>query len=237
MATPRLIPKLVCPPLAARHASRRVAATALTLSAAAIAIAVVTACSRTAGGFENDKERLRYDLEQTQAALEQVRRERTELRAKLRELSSRLDAASGDAAADVIDAMPRAASLDFERLTSLVDRDGQPGFESVDVYLRPLDGRGRFVQVAGHMRVQAFLQPADAAGERELIAERVLAPADLRDAYRSTLLSVHYAVPLVFERPLAESIADRRGNGAVLLIARFDDAVTGLAHTATRELR
>ncbi len=222
---------------ATRSSTKPPAPLAVAAALACSTLLLAPGCGGTAGGFANEKEEFRYELEHTRLALEQVRRERTELRAKLNELAQRLDAASGEAAAEVVEAMPRAAGLEFERLTSLVDRDGQPGFESADVYLRPLDGRGRFVQVAGSIRVQAYLQPNSAAGERTLITERVLGPRELREAYRSTLLSVHYAVPLTFPEPLAEDPADRDGNGALLIIARFDDAVTGLSHTATRELK
>lgn len=197
-------------------------------------VCISSACT-TAGGGE--KEALRFELEQTKAALAESRREQTELRAHIRELTAELDASSGERAAEVIEATPRAAELAFERLTSLFDRDESDGFEGIDVYLRPLDGRGRFVQVAGNMRVQAFLEPAEASGERLLLDERLLGPSELRAAYRSTLLSVHYAVRLELTPPLPLDIADRPGNGTVLILARFDDAITGLSHTAQRTLK
>ena len=202
-----------------------------------VAVALLPGCADRVGGFKNERDRLAYELHQTQQALDAVRRERTELRAKLRELATTLDATSGEAAADVVEAMPRAAELEFERLTSLVDRDDRPGYESIDVYLRPLDGRGRFVQAAGTLRVQASLLPSDARGERTLLVERTLGPREIRNAYRSTLLSVHYSIPLVLDEPLPIDRLDRPGNGELLVIARFDDAITGLTHTATRKLR
>lgn len=217
--------------------AKRSLAVAALLAGGVLALGILSGCSRKAGGFADENDRLAFELEQTEAALEQVRRERTELRAKLNELAARLEAAEGEGVSAVIEAMPRVSALEFERLTSFVDRDDEPGFEAIDVYVRPLDGRGRFVQAAGTLRVDAFLQPTEAAGERVLLASRTLGPRELRDAYRSTLLSVHYSIPLTLPEPLAEERADRRGNGAVLLIARFDDAVTGLSHTATRELR
>jgi hypothetical protein len=187
------------------------------------------------GGGE--KESLRYELEQTKTALEQVRRERTELRAHVRELTNQLDAAAGERAAEVIEATPRAAELTLDRLTSLYDRDGEPGFEGIDMYLKPLDGKSRFVQVAGDLRVQAWLEPEDASGERVLLDEVLLGPTGLREAYRSTLLSVHYTIQLELDPQLPLDRLDRPGNGTILLLARFDDAITGMSHTAQRVLK
>jgi hypothetical protein len=218
--------------------SPRIAALALAGVAAAL-----PACR--AGGFENENDRLRYRVQELETDLARATAERRELEAKLAERTAELNATQPDAAGELIAAIPRVAGVGIDRLSSLVDRDAEPGFESIDVYIRPFDGRQRFVQAVGTLRVQALrLNPppaADAANADdaddapaggELLAQATLGPRDLRDAYRSTLLSTHYSVELRLNPPIPQDPAA----GPVLITVQFRDAITGLTHTATRQL-
>jgi hypothetical protein len=204
-------------------------------TAAALAAALITLPACTIGGERSEADRLRNELRDTRAALEQTRRQRTELLAKVAELSANLDAAEGADAAAVVAALPRAAALDIDPFSELVDRDKQPGFEAVDVYILPRDGRDRFVQVAGTLRVTITRQPDNINDDPATLATVILEPEDLREAYRKTLFSTHYAVQLPLQPPVPRT--DNPTNFRPLTInARLDDAITGLTHTASKQL-
>lgn len=202
---------------------------ALTLS-----LPLLTACSFNVGGYANENDRLRDELAQTRDALDQTRRERTELLAKLNELSRQQTELGPDAQA-VLQALPRCALIEFDSFTELVDRDNLPGYEAIDVYVYPRDARNRFVQVAGTLRLTAHRQPDDINDSPTPLASLTLEPLDLREAYRRTIFTVHYYAQLPLSPPLQleDPPTDFR---PVILDARFDDALTGLTHTARREL-
>lgn len=210
---------------------RRTFAIALSLC---VLLPAAAGCSRKVGGSKLQQLEARVD--ELEATNRKLAAERNELDAKVTELSRALDAATGTSAGAVVAALPRCAGLEFDRLTSLVDRDGSPGFEGVDAYVRTLDGRRRFVQVAGTLRVQVLAYPeADAKDSApRVLGEVTLGPEALREAYRSGLTGTHYAVALPLARPIGGSENDR----ALLieLVAQFDDLVTGVRHAASRGL-
>ena len=208
---------------------KHTAAIALTLCL----ILPTTACSRKVGGSKLDA--LKQRVEELERQNRRLDAERGELAAKVSELTHALDAASGSSSGAVVAALPRCAGVEFSRLTALVDRDGTPGFEGVDVYLRPIDGRQRFVQVAGTLRVQLLVYPpADAADATpQIVGEVILDPEGLREAYRSGITGTHYAVLVPLEPPLA---SQGPVEGVVEIVAQFDDAVTGIRHRTVRRL-
>lgn len=205
--------------------NRHRAAALIALMGAAV---VVSGCRIGGGASEND--RLRDRVAALEVELTAERRRAVEAEAKLAEVARLSEAGEGGPAAAVVRAMPRCAGIEFERLTQLSDRDGAPGYEVVDVYLVPRDGRGRFVQVAGDLAV-SLVEIDSVTAEQRVVAKALLGPEALRDAYRSTLITTHYTVALGIEPAMVEPAA-----GSLLLIAQFSDAVTGLVHTVTKPL-
>ena len=196
-----------------------------------IGLLVASGCSRKAGGFQDPLDEARFERDQLEIELRRVTAERNELRAKLDELTSKLEAVDGVPAAVVIDSMPRCAGIRVDRLTGLYDRDGEPGFEGINVYLLPFDSRDRFVQISGTLNVVATLYPMPGSAEAErVVARRVIEPKDLREAYRSTLLSTHYSVPLAIGRPITSI------DGTLVLLVQFRDVLTGQTHSAEKIL-
>jgi len=209
---------------------------ALTLAIGLSAILALAGCRSKPKDFENENDTLRRKVLELETQVSALQAERGELSAKLAELAHRHDLAADEGAftAAVVDALPRCAGIEFARLTSLGDRDGTPGPEVIDVYIRPFDGRQRFVQVAGRLVVSATLIPppgsAPNAAPRTL-ATTELGPRELREAYRSGPLGTHYTITLPLEppnRPLA---------GDVVISATLIDAITGVAHEATTVVR
>lgn len=203
--------------------------------ACAGALLGVAGCTVTAGGFANENDRLRYELEGRSAELAAMTRDRDEWRAKAMERAAAIDALEDGA---VLDALPRIVELDIDRLTGFVDRDGEAGYEGVDVYLLPKDARGRFVQAVGTLTVTLIELPTpESEGEARTIVSRTLGPVELREAYRNTLLSVHYSVPLALEPVYMKDeneLAAKSGGRSVVakqLVATFRDALTNETHT------
>lgn len=194
--------------------------------AARAAIAAALACALLAGcgprNFENENDRLRRKALDLQKQLETARGEAAELAAKLAE-SER--ARSGAIDAEAAAALPRAVRLDLESLSGPLDKDGVPGPEAADVYLQPKDARGRFVPVAGRLVVEVFdVPPASENAEPRRLGRIELSPGELRDAYRSSLLTLNYSVRVPFDRP------NRPVSGDILIRAELRDGITGLTH-------
>ncbi|MFI4855536.1 MAG: hypothetical protein ACIAQF_11235 [Phycisphaerales bacterium JB065] len=208
------------------HSVRAIAAFGL------CALVVASGCSHRAGGFKDDLDEARYERDQLEIELRRVTAERNELRGKLDELTAKLEAVDGVPAAVVIDSMPRCAGIRIDRLSGLYDRDGEPGFEGIDVYLIPIDARDRFVQISGTLSVVATLYPPPGLGDQErVLARRTVKPSEIREAYRSTLLSTHYSVSLELDRPLEAT------EGTLVLLVQFRDVLTGQTHSAEKILK
>ena len=217
---------------------RRRAAIASTALAAVAAVGVLSAagCTVTAGGFANENDRLRDENQQLTDQLAEMTRDRNEWRAKAGELES----AGSPLTEEALAALPRITGLDIDPLTGLVDRDDEPGYEAVDVYVLPKDARNRFVQAVGTITVSLLRLPAPGSeAAPELVVSRTLTPADLREAYRNTLLSVHYTVPMPLDPVLRSPDTDAPGAEAPApvtyqVVATLIDALTGEVHTETK---
>lgn len=201
-------------------------------SLAIISAGLLCACSSGPKNFDNDNDALRRERESLLAENDSLRAQNTELRAKLQEIARTARLAEGTDPAIVARATPRCAGLEYDRYTDLVDDDGVPGPEAIDVYLRPFDGRQRFIQVAGWLTIRADLLPepdpanADAAPAPLLLGTVTLDPDEVREAYRSSVLGTHYTLRI----PLLEP--NRAIEGSVVLVASFRDAQTGRRHRA-----
>ena len=152
--------------------------------------------------------------------------ERDELKAKLSE-EQRVRA--GALSEEVVAAIPRCAGIDIGSLSGFEPADPAKPPTMVVAYIDPHDGRGRFVQMVGTLKVAATLTPpAGQQGEPRQLGAITLTPARLRDAYRSGVTGTHYTV----EIPLSEADAAKAREGELLVTAEFLDAITGRAHQA-----
>lgn len=172
--------------------------------------------------FRNDNDDLRRGRTALTDRVEALESEIAELRIKLSEERRTREGLVGS---EPLEALPRVTSLSLGRLTGF-GRDGD-----LSVYITPRDGRGRFVQVVGTLRVRATHVP-EAGSDRTptVMVEDVLPPLAVRDAYRSGLGGLAYVVDLG-----TPSIAGIE-SGSILIEATLDDAVTGEQHTITRTL-
>lgn len=220
---------------------------------AVLAALTFAGCRTKPKDFDNENDALRRQVIDLESQVASLSAERGELQAKLAELAREREAAvdSGSAAAEVVESLPRCAGIEFSRFTGVADRDGIPGPEAIDVYIRPFDGRQRFVQVAGRLSVTATLVPSGTAAEPlgtakasgsspggsptqaqpRTLAKVDLGPRDLREAYRSGPLGTHYTVSLPLDP------ANQTLDGVIVVYATFTDAISGLSHEATQVLK
>ncbi|MDX2131770.1 MAG: hypothetical protein SFY69_06945 [Planctomycetota bacterium] len=142
---------------------------------------------------END--RLRREVLALQDRVRTLEGEAREREVKLAE-AARAGSILHDARA--LDALPVCVGVAIDDSSGpLRTPDGRA---AVVVGFTPLDGRNRFVQIAGVARVEVLALPAGietgSAGEPRRIAVESLSPAQLRDAYRTGLLGARYEVEL-----------------------------------------
>lgn len=169
---------------------------------------------------EREPERLRRRVAVLERELGLAHAAAAELRTKLAESErARTDALRPD----LLDALPRCAGIEISPISGLVERDGVTW---VVFYVRPFDGQRRFLQVVGTLVCDASHVADDAAAASLTRVE--LPPAQLRQAYRSTLVGTHYSI----EAPLAASPRP----GTILLRVELVDALSGQVHRAQRTL-
>jgi hypothetical protein len=215
---------------------------ALMVAASGALAGLVSCGSITVGGSKgvstvNDELRRKVASLETENA--RLIAQRDELTAKLAESERSRTSALPE---DVLAAIPRCAGVEIGSLSGpMPEANGQmPGFVA---YIEPFDGRRRFVQIVGTLRVEAVLLPPQtsenpasqaAAPEPRVLARATLTPAQLREAYRSGLTGTHYTVDLPITGPAGPASAiDLRG-ASVLFRATFEDALTGRVHEADR---
>lgn len=145
------------------------------------------------------------------------------LEARTSELEAKLAARAPSAdAAEIAKATPVIAGIEIDRFTGFggADPAGKP--RRFSVYVKPFDGRRRFVQAVGTLLVEVR------ATDGTVIASRSLSVAEVREAYQSQVTGTYYAIE-------AEVPENRVGEVASVR-AVLQDLLTGARHEATREL-
>lgn len=204
------------------------------LATMALLTAFLAGCR--AGG-ESAGDVLRKQNMELQSQVAQLEKDASELRAKIAEM---VGLKSGTAkSAEVVEATPRVASIEIDFLSGpTADSSSPPQSDrnrTVAIYIKPLDGRGRFIQATGTLTVEVSrLISLESDGQAssdapaKMLAGRTLEPLQLRDAYRAGFTGTYYVVEL----PVPAS--DLQPPGQILLRARFADAITGASFDASR---
>ncbi|MEM9252691.1 MAG: hypothetical protein AAGB29_10115 [Planctomycetota bacterium] len=159
-----------------------------------LALLALPACKATIGPADKDDD---------------VREENLELRDRVADLEEKLELRTAQIAsmrqaeenranaAAVPEAEPLVLTkLDLGDYSGLIDTDGDGKPNLARAYARPRDQRGRFTPVAGEALLQVFGLPASdgPTAQPVKLAERVYAPAEWDDAYRTGFTGTHYTV-------------------------------------------
>lgn len=174
---------------------------------------------------------LRRRVIELEKQLQTLQGEREELKTKLAESERTRE---GALPPEALEALPRCTAVEIGSFSGFEPADPAKPAGSVVAYLTPTDGRGRFVQIVGTMKVAALVLPASlesagggASDQVLATAERTYSPAELREAYRSGVAGTHYLAEIPLEKPISD-----RGAVKVLIRAEFLDAITGKVHKA-----
>ncbi len=169
------------------------------------------------GGFANANDALRRRVVELEGQVGRLERRNDELAAELARASG------------APDSLPEAIRVNTPRVATLgigtrshvrpVREPGDVRARRLIVYVEPADGRGRFVQMVGALTVHVDVLPLDA--EPVSIGHLDLAPAELRDAYRSGMLGTHYTA----EVPL--DVSDAAGISSCDVRVVYTDGRTG----------
>lgn len=151
--------------------------------AAAWCALVVPACGPK--NFDNENDALRREREVLRDRIAALELELAEARAKI----PATDSPEADAIAR---ATPEAAKVTIARLARLEDADGDGIADRVTLRIEPVDGRGRFVQVAG--RIEARVEAVRADAPTREVGRAMLDPEQVRDAFRAGFGGAVYAV-------------------------------------------
>jgi hypothetical protein len=177
------------------------------------------ACTIHAGGTQDPAliaDQLRTRVAELESQLATQQSELAELRAKLAQASA---AQSAELSPEELAAIPTPVGLTIDARSGL-SRDGT----ELEVLVTPVDGRQRFVQVAGTLAVQVFAIAQQVEGTGEVdggaaqpaeptapLWSRQLSPSALRDAYRSGFLGTHYLVAI----PLSPELRAAHASGGL----------------------
>ncbi len=193
-------------------------------------LAVLVGCSGPKD-FDNENDTLRKEREALLVENADLAARLEEAEAKLAEIVATSDLAKREDPEGVAGATPRCAGLSFGRLTGPADRDEAIGADVVEVYIRPFDGRRRFIQITGWVSATVDLLPlpdpaTGAVPEPRRLGAIELTPEQVREAYRSSPLGTHYTVEIPLDVPNAPLV------GEVVVRVGFRDAQTGRQHSA-----
>lgn len=163
-------------------------------------------------------------------AADDVRRENAALKervslleARTSELEAKLAAKAANAdAAEIAKATPAVAGIEIDWYSGFSQPDPAGKPRRFIVYVKPFDGRKRFVQAVGTLLIEAR------AKDGTVIASRSLSVAELREAYQSQVTGTYYAVEA--------EVPENRVGDVVSVRAVLHDLLTGARHEATREL-
>jgi hypothetical protein len=152
------------------------------------------------------------------------------------ELHLQMEAAAGEPAGvdpEIIEITPPVVSNDIDRLSHSRDAKGEGRIDTLVVYVRSTDGRGRFTQMTGRLAVDAMV--TGPSTEPASIGRITLTPTQVRDAYRSSVMGTHYTVELPVV--LQKGERDRSSTPAeVTVIVSYDDGLTGRQLSATHQV-
>lgn len=188
-----------------------------------LATGLLTACIGQQQ-IERENERLRERVLELETELQHETRQSASLRARLQRTNVDAPADEQEIEANT----PYVAEITIDRNSHARDTDDDGLADELLVYVEPVDGWGRFIQLVGTLSVHAAVLPADA--DAQTIGRVQLGPAELHMAYRSSFTGTHYTVTV----PI--SAAEGVDATESLIRAEFVDGHTGLRYVAQRRI-
>jgi outer membrane murein-binding lipoprotein Lpp len=157
-----------------------------------VLLALLAGCGKKASR-QNDL--LRAQVVDLETQVRQLSDRNRELEAAL----ARAEMPPGEPPEGVQAATPHVVRVEIDRLSHALDEDGDGQVEALKIYVKPADGMGRFVQLAGWLSVHAADLPAGA--EAETLGRITLEPIEVRQRYRTSFMGTHYSITLPLTLP------------------------------------
>ena len=211
----------------------------------AVAIAALSGCQAKVLS-PTPADQLRRQNAELLAKVESLERQLSEARTAAAESAARQAAGPGPAegegqalSAEAIEATPHLAGISIAG-SSHTDRPLKGEGCIARIYVSPIDGLGRFIQVVGTASVTLYWSPPGC--EAEVLSCHEFGPLALRDAYRSGFGGTHYTLEWPIERkesPVPDGGAPGtvwNCGGPLEAKVEFTDARSGRVFTARRAL-
>ncbi|MCI0674491.1 MAG: hypothetical protein L0Y42_01810 [Phycisphaerales bacterium] len=192
----------------------------------ALAALTSTSCSNTKEVSKANNE-LRMKNVELQSQVDDLSRRNKELQIEL----ERSSAVPSTLPEDIRANTPHVTAIKIDGISHVRDSDNDGRPDRLVIYLQPTDGRGRFTQLVGSVSVNAALVPAD--GEAQTVGRVTLNPAEVRDAYRSTITGIHYTIEVPIQLP---DLPAGKGDQKLVASVAYDDGATGQRLTAERAI-
>lgn len=119
---------------------------------------------------------------------------------------------------------PHVASITIGKLSHLRDRDADGKVDELVAYIEAVDGWGRSIQLVGRLSIHAVAMPAEA--DAITLGRASFGPADVRRAYRSSIIGAHYTVNVALAVPEGVNIDQ------ITIRAEYVDGYSGVRYTA-----
>lgn len=209
------------------HSGIAVVARGVLWSFAAASLLAPAACSiggSSTVSAEND--RLRREVMGLQGQVSRLEGETDELKTKLATVAKARGLPPG-----VIASLPVVTHVELGSYSNIIPPMGAAA--AVRAEFSPKDGRDRFVQCVGEVRIEALLLSEVGKGEPKRIGMVTLDAPALRDAYRSGVLGTYYEAIV----PLEPGVSDAAREDAVLLRLEFMDGTNDQIHKAERTIK
>ena len=183
-----------------------------------LAILLAAGCG---GRTSRENHRLRREAIELSAEIDRLKENNTQLEAELR----RVTASDEMLPREVRTNVPHVMGIGIDRHSHV--RLGEDR-TILTLYILPIDGRGRFVQMVGDLSAHAAVLPGDS--DAVTIGRVSLSPTQLRESYRASFMGTHYTitVPLDLEGIDADEFTAQ---------VEFLDGLTGDRHVAKRSIK
>lgn len=215
----------------------------------AIAVAAISGCQAKVLS-PTPADQLRRENVELLAKVDSLERQLSEARTAAAETAAGRPANSGQGpdgeggaglalSAEAIEATPHLAGISITG-SSHTDRPLKGEGCVARIYVSPVDGLGRFIQVVGTASVTLYWSPPGC--EAQVLSCHEVGPLALRDAYRSGFGASHYTLEWPIERRASSAAgggapsADWNCGSPVEVKVEFTDARSGRVFTARRAL-
>jgi hypothetical protein len=151
--------------------------------------------------FENENDKLRRANMELKREIEQMRDKLDRQSGRIQTLQSRL---AGPSQTQPLRDAPTLSQIKLGRYSGSIDNDGDGTDDTVRLYVRTLDQRGRMLPVAAKAKIQVVHIPEE--GEPRRLASKNYNGKAFDEAYRSSFTGEHYTLEVKLPDSVPETV-------------------------------